>query len=150
MRLSEIRERTDEELGRLAHQTETTLFKLRVQRHTSQLGSPMEIRKARRTLARVLTILAARRRGTEVAGAPIPAGGAPAKPQTVEEAMALEGGAPAASAAPERPKARAAAKKGVVAKKAKPAAAKDKKTTKTSKPAARAKTAKARTSRGGK
>ena len=90
----------------------------------------------------------ARQQGREVAGAQPPAGAAPKKPETVEEAMALSKGETPKAAA--KPKATTAAKK-APAKKAKPAAsAKATKTTKSSKPAARGKTAKARTSRGGK
>ena len=44
---------------------EEDLFKLRVQRFTNQLENTMKIRKTRRTLARVKTLLTARDKGLE-------------------------------------------------------------------------------------
>jgi len=151
VKLGEIRERTDEELVRLVEQVETDLFKLRVQRHTSQLPNPMQLREARKTLARVLTVLGARRRGTEVAGAQPSRTAKKAEP--AEAAPAEE--PPKAEVEPEARAAAKAGTKAAKAKKAKPAKAakadKPKKTAaKPSKPAARGKTEKARTGRGGK
>ena len=69
-RPAELRERTDEELQGLNRSLEEDLFKFRVQRYTNQLENTMKIRNTRRTLARVKTILAARRRGLEKGRAP--------------------------------------------------------------------------------
>jgi len=118
MRMNEIRERTDEELGRLAHQLEGDLFKFRVQRHTSQLANPMLLRESRRTLARVLTVVSARAHGLETAGAPsaVAAGARPAP------AVLAARGAPEPAQTAARPKAAAPAKPANATKAARPAA----------------------------
>lgn len=65
MKISEIRERTDDELTTLARQLLDDLYTLRVQRATNQLENTSALRVKRRTLARVKTIIEARRRGQE-------------------------------------------------------------------------------------
>lgn len=105
MRMNEIRERTDEELGLLAHQIEGDLFKFRVQRHTSQLANPMLLSRSKKTLARVLTVLSARAHGLEKAGAP--STGAPTPAARIAPAAA----APAETTAPKAAKAAAKAAK---------------------------------------
>ena len=67
MKPMEIRERTDEELKILARQLEEDLYKLRVQKATNQLEDTNAPRRIRKDLARVLTILKARKRGIEEA-----------------------------------------------------------------------------------
>jgi large subunit ribosomal protein L29 len=64
-RPSELRERTDDELGALSRSLGEDLFKFRVQRYTNQLENTMKIRGTRRMLARVKTILHARAQGRE-------------------------------------------------------------------------------------
>jgi large subunit ribosomal protein L29 len=65
MRIAEIRERTDEELSTLARQLQEDLYKLRVQKATNQLEDTNAPRRARHDLARVLTVLKARKLGQE-------------------------------------------------------------------------------------
>ncbi len=60
MKISEIRERNDEELGTLSRQLHEDLFKLRVQKATNQLENTNSPRQIRKDLARVMTILKAR------------------------------------------------------------------------------------------
>ena len=63
--LRDIRESGDVELkGRIA-QLEEQLFGSRMKRYTNQLENTMTIRQARREIARVRTILSARKAGTE-------------------------------------------------------------------------------------
>lgn len=153
MRMNEIRERTDEELGRLAHQIESDLFKYRVQRHTSQLANPMLLRRSRKTLARIWTVVSARAQGRETAGAQQSAAvgvrPTPATPATPKAQQPVP---------PVRPKAAAAAAKPAKPTKAPPPKAKGAKTkeakgSKGSKPVASPKamkSAKGRSTRGGK
>ena len=61
----EIRQRTDGELEMLERQLKEALFKYRVERATSRLDDVTLVRITRRELARVKTILNARRRGAE-------------------------------------------------------------------------------------
>jgi large subunit ribosomal protein L29 len=65
MRLDEIRERTDEELETLSRQLREDLFKLRVQKATNQLDDTNAPGRARKDLARVMTVLKARLIGVE-------------------------------------------------------------------------------------
>jgi len=60
MRLSEIRERTDEELVTLSRQLQEDLYTLRVQRATNQLENTSAINLKRKDMARVQTVLRAR------------------------------------------------------------------------------------------
>src|SRR5438270_604046 len=63
--LREIRESSDEELRTRLTRLEEELFGHRVKRFTNQLDNTMKIRQARREIARVQTILAARGRGLD-------------------------------------------------------------------------------------
>ena len=65
MKPSEIRERTDEELATLTRQLEEDHYKLRVQKATNQLEDTNAPRRLRKDLARVQTILRARKLGAE-------------------------------------------------------------------------------------
>jgi len=70
--LREIRESADGELqGRLA-KLEEELFGHRMKRYTNQLENTMKIRQARREIARVKTIVAARKAGKEARTAATP------------------------------------------------------------------------------
>ena len=63
--MREIRESSEEELkGRIAR-LEEELFGHRMKRYTNQLDNTMKIRQTRREIARVETILAARKKGVE-------------------------------------------------------------------------------------
>jgi large subunit ribosomal protein L29 len=65
MRMSEIRERSDEELETLARQLVEDQYKFRVQKATNQLEDTSTARRARKDLARVLTVLRARKLSLE-------------------------------------------------------------------------------------
>ena len=70
--LREIRESADGELvGRLA-KLEEELFGHRMKRYTNQLENTMKIRQTRREIARIQTILAARKAGTEARSSATP------------------------------------------------------------------------------
>jgi large subunit ribosomal protein L29 len=61
----EIRDRTDDELRASLERGRDELFRLKLQRHTNQLENVMNIRQKRREIARVMTVLSARRKGME-------------------------------------------------------------------------------------
>lgn len=65
MKVSEVRERTDEELVTLCRQLEEDLYKLRVQKATNQLEDTNAPRRVHKDLARVRTIINARMLGNE-------------------------------------------------------------------------------------
>ena len=54
---TELRDKTVEELQELLAQALRAQFSLRMQKGSGQLGKPSEIRKTRRTIARIMTIL---------------------------------------------------------------------------------------------
>ena len=56
MKMREIRERSDDELDRLAAQMRDDLYQSRVQKATNQLENTASIPALRRDLARVLTL----------------------------------------------------------------------------------------------
>lgn len=53
----ELREQTDQQLALLLSETQTNLFRLRVQSEAERLESPSEILRSRRDIARIKTIL---------------------------------------------------------------------------------------------
>ncbi|MCG8584864.1 MAG: 50S ribosomal protein L29 [Pirellulales bacterium] len=53
---SELREMSDEQLGLTLKETKENLFRLRLKAQTERLDAPSELRKARRTIARIKTI----------------------------------------------------------------------------------------------
>lgn len=57
MKPHELREMTVEELERYLHELKDKYFDLRIQKTIGSLTNPMEIRKTKREIARVLTIL---------------------------------------------------------------------------------------------
>ncbi len=65
MKMHEIRERTDGELQTLSRQLQEDLYKLRVQKATNQLENTNSLGRTRKDLAKVLTVITARRRGIE-------------------------------------------------------------------------------------
>ncbi len=65
MKPAEIRERTDEELVTLTRQLQEDLYKLRVQKATNQLEDTNAPRRVKKDLARVQTVLNARKKGLE-------------------------------------------------------------------------------------
>lgn len=56
MKVSEIREMNDEQLAAELAQTRRELFDLRFQAATERLDAPSELRKLRKTIARILTV----------------------------------------------------------------------------------------------
>ncbi|HBE68399.1 MAG TPA: 50S ribosomal protein L29 [Planctomycetaceae bacterium] len=56
MKISELREMSDEQLELTAKDAANQLFHLRVQAQTEKLDSPSEIRRNRRLIARVKTL----------------------------------------------------------------------------------------------
>jgi large subunit ribosomal protein L29 len=63
LKLSEIRVLSDEELVKKIEDTRQELFNLRIRAATRQLASNQEIVKAKKTIARMLTILRERELG---------------------------------------------------------------------------------------
>ncbi len=55
-KIAELREMSDEQLDLTAKEAAETLFRLRFQSQAERLDVPSEIRKNRRTIARVLTL----------------------------------------------------------------------------------------------
>ncbi len=54
---AELREQTDDQLDLLLKETQTNLFRLRLQSETERLEAPSEIIKAKREIARIKTVL---------------------------------------------------------------------------------------------
>jgi large subunit ribosomal protein L29 len=54
---AELREQSDEQLELLIKETQSNLFRLRLQSETERLEAPSEIIKAKREIARIKTIL---------------------------------------------------------------------------------------------
>jgi large subunit ribosomal protein L29 len=64
-KMVEIRDRSDEELTASLDRARDELFRLKLNRFTNQLENSMQIRGKRREIARIMTILSARRKGLE-------------------------------------------------------------------------------------
>jgi len=62
---SELREMSDEQLALTLKETTSNLFHLRLQAQTERLDAPSELRKHRRTVARIQTIQNQRKRVAE-------------------------------------------------------------------------------------
>lgn len=60
MKMEELRERSDEELRELESSLGQDLFDARIKNYTNQLDDTSKVRKLRRDIARVKTVLAAR------------------------------------------------------------------------------------------
>lgn len=56
MKISELREMSDEQLELTAQEAATQLFRLRVKAQTEKLESPTETRRNRKVIARVRTL----------------------------------------------------------------------------------------------
>jgi large subunit ribosomal protein L29 len=54
---AELRDQNDEQLDLLLRETQQNLFRLRLQSETERLEAPSEIVKAKREIARIMTIL---------------------------------------------------------------------------------------------
>jgi large subunit ribosomal protein L29 len=57
MKVSEIREMTQEDLHKEVKELKTELYRLRFQQATNNLDNPIKLRDVRRNIARVKTIL---------------------------------------------------------------------------------------------
>lgn len=57
MNASELRERDDQELQQLEEELTDELFRLRMQHHTGQLEDTAALKKKRRNIARIKTVL---------------------------------------------------------------------------------------------
>jgi large subunit ribosomal protein L29 len=68
-KMIEVRDRSDEELVSSLERAREELFRLKMGRFTNQLENVMQIRQKRREIARIQTVISARRRGLEKAGA---------------------------------------------------------------------------------
>jgi large subunit ribosomal protein L29 len=64
-KMVEIRDRSDEELTASLDRARDELFRFKLNRFTNQLENVMQIRAKRREIARIMTVLSARDRGTE-------------------------------------------------------------------------------------
>lgn len=62
MKARELREMSNEQLEALLRETTEALFRLRIQKQTERLASPMEPRMKRRLIARIKTVLRERER----------------------------------------------------------------------------------------
>lgn len=65
MRPGEVREKSDQELERLSAELEREVFQLRFRKACGQLKQVSEIRKKRRDLARMKTVLNERKAGAK-------------------------------------------------------------------------------------
>jgi large subunit ribosomal protein L29 len=61
----EIRDRSDDELLASLERSKDELFRLKLNRSTNQLENVMTIRTKRREIAKIMTVLSARRNGIE-------------------------------------------------------------------------------------
>ena len=73
-KMVEIRDKSDEELAASLDRAKDELFRLKLNRFTNQLENVMTIRQKRREVARILTVMSARKLGREVAGSGAQAG----------------------------------------------------------------------------
>jgi large subunit ribosomal protein L29 len=70
-KIAEIHDRSDEELLGSRDRARDELFRLKLGRFTNQLTNVMQIRQKRREIARIETVISARRRGLSKAGAAV-------------------------------------------------------------------------------
>ena len=68
---SELREMSDEQLAANLKEANTTLFRLRVQAQTERLDVPSELKRNRRTIARIKTIQTERQKEKEAAASAV-------------------------------------------------------------------------------
>ena len=61
----DLRQESDDQLVLTLQETQTKLFRLRVQSETEKLQAPSEILKAKKTIARIKTIMRLRELGKE-------------------------------------------------------------------------------------
>jgi len=61
MKTNELREMSDEQLGLTLKETEQNLFRLKMQAQTERLDAPSELRRHRRLIAQIKTVLTQRK-----------------------------------------------------------------------------------------
>jgi large subunit ribosomal protein L29 len=84
-KMVEIRDRSDEELAISLDRARDELFRLKLNRTTNQLENVMQIRHKRREVAKILTVMTARKNGREASkGASASSAAAPEKPEKKE------------------------------------------------------------------
>ncbi len=66
MKASELREKNQAELENELHELKAELFKLRFQHVTNQLANPMELKRVKRDIARVKTVMRQRELGEAI------------------------------------------------------------------------------------
>jgi large subunit ribosomal protein L29 len=120
--LGAIRDLPTEELGQAVDKARDELFRLKLSGYTNQVQDTASIRKKRRELARILTVLHGRTRGAEVQGSGEAAAAASAASLNEVEPSAK----PAKAGKPAKAKAKGG--KPAAQKAAKPSAAQGKKT----------------------
>ena len=64
-KMTELREMSDEHLGLTLKEASETLFRLRTKSQTERLDTPSELRKQRRLIARVKTLMSEKSRAAE-------------------------------------------------------------------------------------
>jgi large subunit ribosomal protein L29 len=119
MKASDLREKSAEDLTELQKTLARDVFQNRLKNFTNRLDDTSAIRKSRRDLARVITLLRERSGGivrTTPAAKPAPAAARPAKPAKAPEVEAeapkeRKVAAKAPEAAPSKPAKKTAAKK---------------------------------------
>jgi large subunit ribosomal protein L29 len=57
MKASELRQKSKDDLGNLLLELSRERFNLRMQKSTGQLAKPAEVRRVRRDIARILTVM---------------------------------------------------------------------------------------------
>jgi large subunit ribosomal protein L29 len=67
MKITELREMSDEQLGLTLKETEQGLFRLRMQAQKQILDAPSEVRRHRKVIARIKTLQTQRQSKTESA-----------------------------------------------------------------------------------
>jgi large subunit ribosomal protein L29 len=109
MRAADLREKSPEDLRELQKTLAHDVFQNRLKNFTNRLDDTSAIGKARRDLARVLTILREKDQKAAPAAAPAPAKAPAAKPAKAKKAPAAEAKSAAPVAAESKPKASAPA-----------------------------------------
>ena len=69
MKVSELRDMSDEQLGLTLKETQESLFKLRIQSQTDRLDAPSELRRNRKLIAQIKTVQRQRELAAQDAGA---------------------------------------------------------------------------------
>ena len=69
MKVSELREMSDEQLALTLRDVTETLFRLRIQAQTERLDAPSELRRNRRLIAQIKTVQREREKAAEAGAA---------------------------------------------------------------------------------